>query len=801
MKSSHNPHLATDLGFWSRGASWVVIAFGFVELIECKLKVHSFDHIFSQLPSITPATAIAFVLAGFSLWFARTEDAGIVVRQIVQACAAGVALVGAFTLIDYLSYRSPVTDPPWFERVLNTFRPPITERPAILTGLNFLLLGIALLDLGTKKRFERHPVELLAVTAILIALLTLLGHACSAPFFYKWSSLGDTGMEAHTAVAFAALGIGIVCTRPCHGLGELIASPTSGGIMARSLILAPVIIPLATGLMKIAGGRFGAYNAESAAWLFAFLNIYVFTLAIWWSAERLHRAEIVRRRAEEDLQKLNFQLEQRVHERTTELSLSMKTLAESEERVRLIIDTALDAVLTIDQRGIVTSLNREAERIFGWSRQEFLGQTLSNSIIPPRFREMHERGLKRFLATGEGPVLNKRIEIIALHRDGREFPIELAITPVRRGDAFIFNAFIRDLTERNQMDQSRAQFAAIVESSDDAIIGKNLDGTITSWNPGAERIFGYSAQEALTQSMLMLIPEERLHEEHTILEQIKRGESTGHFETVRLRKGGKRFDVSVTVSPIKNNRGEVIGASQIAQDISARKSMETQLKVSQEELRAMAARLETIRENEATRIAREVHDVLGQSLTAVNIDLARMESKILRSGDSAGRTDLLSMLGSVSKLVDSTTKSVQRIASELRPGILDDFGLAAALEWQVEDFQLRTGIRCHWKCREEVASSWDKTKVTTLYRIFQEILTNIARHAKATDVTMELRHGAGSLLLIVADNGAGFDPAKLNDPKSLGLLGMRERMFLVGGKVEVRPGTDRGTTVEVEVPL
>ena len=208
-----------------------------------------------------------------------------------------------------------------FGETLSKLPAHLPGRPAFLTALNFLFLGLALLLLDLKSRYHSRTVELLTATAILISLLALIGYACNVPSFYTWTSLfPNAGMALHTAVAFTLLGAGILCARPDQGLMGIVTSPTASGTMARRLILAPVLIPLMTGLLKGVGLGTGMHNAEVASWLFAFLNLFIFTLAIWWSASLIHRVEIVRGSAEADLQKANTELERRVSERTSELS-------------------------------------------------------------------------------------------------------------------------------------------------------------------------------------------------------------------------------------------------------------------------------------------------------------------------------------------------------------------------------------------------------------------------------------------------------------------------------------------------
>jgi PAS domain S-box-containing protein len=260
---------------------------------------------------------------------------------------------------------------------------------------------------------------------------------------------------------------------------------------------------------------------------------------------------------------------------------SEQTLRDSETRLRAIINTALDALIGINAKGMITEWNPRAEVIFGWSRGEALGQKLADLIIPPRYREAHERGLQHFLRTGEGAALNRSFEVAGLRRDGTEFPVELSISPLKRGDTYVFNAFLSDITERKRAEENRVRLASIVESSSDAIIGKTLEGIVTSWNKAAERTFGYTADEAIGKPIGCLIPQDRLNEESQLAERVKQGEHVSHFETARRRKDGKEINIALTISPIKDGEGRVMGFSEIARDITEQKSLEAQLRQSQ----------------------------------------------------------------------------------------------------------------------------------------------------------------------------------------------------------------------------
>jgi two-component system cell cycle sensor histidine kinase/response regulator CckA len=256
-------------------------------------------------------------------------------------------------------------------------------------------------------------------------------------------------------------------------------------------------------------------------------------------------------------------------------------LRRSEARARAVLESALDAVVTIDHEGAIIEFNSAAEKIFGHRRDDVLGSTMSDLLVPPAFREQHRQGFARFLASGEARILGKRLEIVALRADGSEFPVELTVNAVNLDGPPVFTAFLRDISDRRQAEQEQRELAAIVNASDAAIIGTTLEGVVTSWNAGAERIYGYAADEVLGREGFFMVPPERAHESVDAAERMIRGETVRHFETVRLRKGGTPFDVSLTVSPITDDEGRTTGFLATAQDITERKQAEAQLRQSE----------------------------------------------------------------------------------------------------------------------------------------------------------------------------------------------------------------------------
>ena len=279
---------------------------------------------------------------------------------------------------------------------------------------------------------------------------------------------------------------------------------------------------------------------------------------------------------------------------------------------------------------------------------------------------------------------------------------------------------------------------------------------------------------------------------------------TGAYEdTPSMTRGYEAGAVDYIVKPL---RPEVLKSkisvfvdlhrknAALVQEIQERTAAEKHLRSSEESLRALAAHLHSVREEEWTRIARDFHDHLAQALTGLKMDLSWIVSRLPNESQA-----LSERAQSMSDLIDATMQSVQRTVSRLRPDILDQLGLTAAIEWQAEEFQRRSGLRCHVSLPVETLQL-DRERSTALFRIFQELLTNVARHAVATRVEVALQSEAGRVVLTVNDNGRGIDAEVARSPKSLGLVGVRERVLPHGGRVEVQGVRGKGTLVRVTVP-
>ncbi len=522
-------------------------------------------------------------------------------------------------------------------------------------------------------------------------------------------------------------------------------------------------------------------------------------------------------RAWEALQKAYDDLEQRIEERTAELIKANEHLVqEIEERKRTetelnrikeylenVIDNSVDAIGIVDKHGRFILWNRRAKEIYGYRFHELAGKTAFDLYADPVELDCLLNRLRR-----DGVV--REYEIAMKKRDGSIVPMDISISLLKddRGATIGSVCVARDLSERkkNELELERARdelsrysrdlerkvrertraINSILRYTPAVVYIKDKYGHYRLVNPRYEELFGIRNEEIQGKSDHDIFsPEVASQFGINDIKVLAQKHSRQVEERVPLKDGVHTY-LSVKF-PLYDEQGNVDGLCGISTDI-------TELKKAQEQLRLLSGSIMARQEKERAAIARELHDELGQVLTALRMDAVWLGERLKGKDDQAGARAL-----AMCDLIDTTIDEVRALATRLRPGVLDDFGLIDALDYYTKYFAQRTGITCIFKHLN--VPQVDDLVGTAAYRIAQEALTNVARHAFATKVKIDLQVKRGVLTLSVQDNGRGFNPQKLSESDCLGLAGMRERAGLLGGSLEMESQPGKGTRVYFRLPL
>lgn len=343
--------------------------------------------------------------------------------------------------------------------------------------------------------------------------------------------------------------------------------------------------------------------------------------------------------------------------------------------------------------------------------------------------------------------------------------------------------------------ESEERYRALFDRSLSCVYVHDFEGNFLDANAAALNLLGYKKKDISSLNFTSLLDKDQLPRAHKTIEEIKKTGFQKKTSVYRLRKKDESFAWVETEATLIFRGGEPYAILGIARDITGRKKLDDEFQKSQEQLRNLAAHLQTVREEERMLVAREIHDELGQALTALKMDLSLLEKRMPED-----KSSLLKKIESMTKLVDTTIQTVKRISSELRPGLLDDLGLFAAIDWLGKEFQDRTGIKCVISLdSEETLLSQDRS--IAIFRILQEALTNVARHAKATQVRIRVKQKENHLMLHVKDNGKGILEEQILNPKSYGLIGIKERVHSMGGTISIEGVSNKGTKMSVSIPF
>jgi hypothetical protein len=453
-----------------------------------------------------------------------------------------------------------------------------------------------------------------------------------------------------------------------------------------------------------------------------------------------------------------------------------------------------DMVFVVDRDERVIFVNQVAARALGGKAEDLVGRR-QGELFRPDLASRHSMAIQHVFETGETLVTEDQQDLHV-----RKVWIDTRLVPFRdpSGNIVAVVGIVRDVSERRLVQEALALREAYLRSMLDNLPYlawlKNAAGEFQAVNVAFAKAAGKARPADLVGLDDFTIWPPELAAGYVADDQeVMRSRQQKLVEEQIVDNGELRW-IETFKSPVFDAAGNVIGTTGLGHDITQRRQLQEEQRRSREQLRALAAHVESVREQERVRIAREIHDELGQSLTCMGMDLAFLDRQIDPENKEAS-----ARVAALVELVKETIRCVRRISSELRPSILDDLGLGAAIEWLAHDFESRTQISCVVDVPEDLSLPLDLA--TPLFRVCQEALTNVTRHASASHVAIRLDFSDGHVALTIKDNGRGITEEEIKRYGSLGLLGMKERIAILGGTLDVEGKPGEGTTLAIQIPL
>jgi len=738
--------------------------------------------------AMAPSAGLGFLFAGASLWFVSAPT-GRWSGKAGLACALVTALLGGLTGLEYVFGIDLPIDQLIATDVSGLILTEFPGRMAAVASILMTLLGAALGLLHWGKRYGVAAGQALAACVFVGALTALYGfvyaesvEAVQAVHLFK-------GVAVHTVVGFLVASVGILCAPAGSGFLRVLIAPGTGGAMARGVLPWAVVVPPVLGWLRLEGQEVGLYGTEFGIALLVTSTVTIFVGLLLVTSNTMERVDRNRIAAE-------------------------TATRESETRYRSLFDGMPVGLIRSGPDGRIYEANAAAVRLMGLeSREALLGANAASLYVDPQDRE-------RFRRLAEESEAVTGFETRLKRADGTHFWARFNSRIVREATgATHYESSVEDITSLRQAQQRVTRMAAIVESSEDAIYSKSLEGIVTSWNAGAERIYGYTAGEIIGNSAALLLPAGRLDELPSILNEIREGRSVANFETVRQAKDGRRIDISLSVAPLRDESGKVVGASSIARDVTGRNRAEA-------EIRLLNATLEQ-RVTERTAALESANRELEAFVYSVSHDLrAPLRSidgfsRILQEDyaervDQDGRDSLHRVRAAAQKmghLIDDMLKLSRLSRAEMNSESVD---LAALAQGIFDELRAEHPARAvTFKTTPGLQAWGDRTLLAVL---LQNLLGNAwkfsSRHPSAL-IELGAAEKDGETVYFVRDDGAGFDMAHvaalfapfqrlhaMNEfpGTGIGLATVRRVVQRHGGRAWAEGAVEKGATFYFALP-
>jgi PAS domain S-box-containing protein len=663
------------------------------------------------------------------------------------------------------------------------------------------LIGGALVIAGWFPH-KRRIVPYLSLTATFIALLTFVGYLYGADFLYTLPRLTVIAWQTCTFILAVAVGLTLTITER-EPLRTFLAD-NAGGLIARRTMPILLFLPIVFGSFRVWGQNEGEYDTPMGTAMLVLAVIVVMCIVLW---------------------------------RGAVAASAYQSAAEHKDRqLAAIVDSSHDAIVSKGLDSIITSWNLGAERLFGYTPDEAIGKSIR--MLIPDNRQGEEDEIRERIVRGESL---DNYETVRQRKDGTLLHISLTVSPIKGRDGSVIgmSKVARNITQQKEAEwairDSEVKKAAILESAVDCVITMDHEGRIVDFNPAAERTFGWTRDQVVGKAVADTIVPERLRARHRAgfehyLLTAEKNVLGRLVEMPALRSDGTEFPAEVSITDVMLADSPPFFTAFI-RDITQRKTAEEALKVAHDQLESRVAdrtrelveanallvaetearveeqtqridimrRLVAGQESERQRIGRDIHDHLGQRLTALRLQLESLKSAM--ADDPTGKTAQLRLdtLDDLARVLDA---EVSYLAWELRPTVLDQFGLIETLRIFVQEWSKQFGVAADFHAGTLGSTLFDKEAETHLYRITQEALNNIAKHAEAKNVSVQLARRDETLSLIIDDDGRGFaagNGRKKNATGGQGLRGMLERADLIGGEFHIESTPGSGTTVFVRI--
>jgi PAS domain S-box-containing protein len=519
------------------------------------------------------------------------------------------------------------------------------------------------------------------------------------------------------------------------------------------------------------------------------------------SPDQVHQIELEMQN--EELRRAQHELEQRVADRTLELEKTEAQQRTCADDLKAILETVTDGISVTDAHGNFTAMNSVFVRLYGYARKEDLLGMPAIETVAERDRTRAFEYLRQMLLVG--PVSSCEYQMV--RRDGSEFLGEVNVTPINDESNYPtrFVAITRDITKRKAAEQalrtSQEYARNIIDSSLDMIIAVDMGRRITEFNKAAEEIFEYRREQVLGESIDLLYADS-VESESVHARTVLKGRNVSQI--LNKSKTGRVFPSLLSASVLRDPHGTPIGFMGISRDITELKRAQEeqtrlfdQVRAGRERLKLLSKQLLDAQESERRHIARELHDEIGQAMTGVQMNLQIIEPLLT---DASAKTRLEDTALAIERML----QQIRNLSLDLRPSLLDDFGLIPALRWLLERQAQRTGLDIEFTA-DPLEKRAPEQIETVCFRVTQEAITNITRHAHARHVSVRLSGSQSDVELTIQDDGIGFDVTQAvehaTQGNSMGLLGMQERVILVGGKAEISSAPNQGTRIQVTIPF